>query len=84
MIRTELRKILNIIADKTQSDPNSSVTDSAVIRDSGLPESEARKYINELSGLELITVGIKVNGADFSMLRITMDGIQELQGQEDR
>lgn len=84
MIRTELRKILNTIADRTQSDTNSSVTDSVVIRDNGLPESEASKYIKELSGLGLITVGIKVSGAGFRMLSITKEGIQELQNQEDR
>lgn len=84
MIRTELRKILNIIADKTQSDSNSSVTDSAVIRDSGLSESEARRYINELASLGLLTAGIKIEGADFRMLSITKEGIQELQNQKER
>ncbi|MFY9965660.1 MAG: hypothetical protein WBL44_09020 [Nitrososphaeraceae archaeon] len=33
VIRDELRKILNIIADKTESNPSSSVIDSAVIRE---------------------------------------------------
>jgi predicted transcriptional regulator len=84
VIRDELRKILNIIADKTESNPSSSVIDSGVIRESGLPESEAQKYINELGALGLITVGIKVSGADFRILSITKEGIKELQNQEDR
>ena len=82
MIRNELQKILNIISDKTESNPSSGIMDSAVIGESGLPESEARKYINELAGLELITVGIKFSGADFRMN--TNKGIEELQNQEDR
>ena len=84
MIRNELQKILNIISDKTESNPSSGIMDSAVIGESGLPESEARKYINELAGLELITVGIKFSGANFRMLSITNKGIEELQNQEDR
>jgi hypothetical protein len=78
VVREELRRILNIIADKTQNNPSSVVTDSAVIRESGLPESEARKYVSEIASLNLFIEGIKVGGADFRMLCITKEGIQEL------
>jgi hypothetical protein len=78
LVREELRRKLNIIADKTQDNPSSVVTDSAVIRESGLPESEARKYTSEIASLNLIIQGIKVGGAHFRMLCITKEGIQEL------
>jgi hypothetical protein len=50
MLRPELRKILNIIADKAENNINKSLIDLAVIQEGGLSEFEARKYINELQG----------------------------------
>jgi hypothetical protein len=47
-------------------------------------QSQKHGNINELGALGLITVGIKVSGADFRMLSITKEGIKELQNQEDR
>lgn len=84
MLRNAARNVLTIVADKTESNPSSAVMDVTVIRETGLPDSEARKYINELVGLDLIRLGIKVSGADFRMLNITKEGIRELQNQEDR
>jgi hypothetical protein len=74
MIRPELRKILNIIADQSKNDVNKAVYDFKVIQESGLPASEAYNHIRELASLELITIGIKVSGADFRMLNITKKG----------
>jgi hypothetical protein len=56
MLRPELRKILNIIADKAENSINKSLIDLAVIQEGGLSEFEARKYINELQGRQLITI----------------------------
>jgi hypothetical protein len=55
-----------------------------VIRESGLPDAEARNHINELQTLELITVGIKVSGADYRIINITKKGVEALQDQEGR
>jgi hypothetical protein len=49
-LREAVRKILNIIADKTESSSSMSVMDTAVIRDSSLPVDEARKYLTRSRG----------------------------------
>lgn len=82
-----LEKILNIITDKTENSPSISVMDLAVIEASGLPESEARKYISELEGLQMITVGMKVNDAEkdgkqYGMLNLKTKGLEALQDQD--
>lgn len=64
MLRPELRKILNIIADKAENNINKSLIDLAVIQEGGLSEFEARKYINELQGRQLITIDPRVSGTD--------------------
>jgi hypothetical protein len=56
MTRPELRKILNIIADKAENSTGNSVVDLVIIRESELPESEARKYVKELEELRMITM----------------------------
>ncbi|HYZ59656.1 MAG TPA: hypothetical protein VE544_08360 [Nitrososphaeraceae archaeon] len=89
MIRTELRKILNIIVDKAENSTSKSVIDLAVIAESGLPESEARKYINELEGLQMITLGLRASGADiegkpYRLINLTTKGLEALQDQNER
>jgi hypothetical protein len=89
MVRPELRKILNIIADKAENNINKSVIDLAVIQDSGLPESEVRKYINELQGLHLIIIEPRPSGADiegkpYRLINMTTKGLEALQDQNER
>ncbi|MGC1132807.1 MAG: hypothetical protein WA941_08290 [Nitrososphaeraceae archaeon] len=89
MLSPELRNILNIIADKTENSTSKSVIDLAVIEESGLPESEARKYINELDGLQIITIDRRIGGADiegkpYRLINLKTEGIKDLQNQEER
>jgi hypothetical protein len=89
MVRPELRKILNIIADKAENNINKNVIDLAVIQDSGLLESEARKYINELQGLHLIIIEPRPSGADiegkpYRLINMTTKGLEALEDQNDR
>ena len=46
MIRNELQKILNIISDKTESNPSSGIMDSAVI---GERDFQSQKHGNTLT-----------------------------------
>jgi hypothetical protein len=68
-------KILNIVAEKTGRSLSKSVFDTAVIDDSGLPADEVYTYLSQLQGLGLITIGMKVSGADFRTINITKEGL---------
>jgi hypothetical protein len=69
------RKILDIIAEKSDRNPNTSVIDTAVIQASVLPTDELNTYLGQLEGLGLIKLGIKVSGADFRLINITKEGL---------
>jgi predicted nucleotide-binding protein len=73
------RKILRIIAEKANHTTSTSVMDTAVFRESGLPEEEVKDYLVQLDGLGYIKIGIMVSGADFRLLNMTMDGAKALQ-----
>jgi hypothetical protein len=89
MLRPELRKILNIIADKAENSTSKNVIDLAVIQENGLPESEVRKYLKELDGRQLITIGLKASGADiegkpYRLINLTTKGLEALEDQDER
>lgn len=67
--------ILKIIVEKSSRNPEVSVMDTAVIRESGLPTDEVNTYLGELQGLGLIKLSIKVSGAEFRLINITKDGL---------
>ncbi len=70
-------KILHIIAEKSARSPGRSVFDTAVINDSGLPPDEVYTYVNQLEGLGLIKIERKVAGADYRLINITKEGLDE-------
>jgi hypothetical protein len=89
MIRIELKKILNIIADKADNNTRNGIVDLIVIRESGLQESEARRYIKELEELNMITVEHKVKGADiegkpYRLINLRMEGLEELRDKDEK
>jgi len=69
------QRILNIIAEKSNRNPSTSVLDTDIIQASGLPANEVNTYFGQLEGLRLITLGIKVSGADFRLVNITPAGL---------
>jgi hypothetical protein len=79
----QLRDILNIIEDLSHNNTNASIKDIGVIEEArNLPEDEVRNYLDQLESLGLIIQEIRVSGADFRHLRITTEGINELQNQD--
>jgi hypothetical protein len=50
MIKSELRRILNIVADLTQNDVKKDVLETEIVSHSGLSDVEVRNHLNELSG----------------------------------
>ena len=54
MIRFELRRILDIVADLAHNDVNKGVLETEIISHSGLPDFNVRNHLNELGWLHLI------------------------------
>jgi hypothetical protein len=97
MIRIELKKILNIIADKADNNTRNGIVDLIVIRESGLQESEARRYIKELEELNMITVeelnmitvehkvkGTDIEGKPYRLINLRMEGLEELRDKDEK
>jgi hypothetical protein len=53
IIKPELRRILDIVADLSQNDVKKDVLETEIISRSGLPASEVRNYLGELEWLNL-------------------------------
>ena len=70
------RTILDIIAVLTGRTLSTSTMDAVVIDKSGLSAGEVRNYLSQLEGLGYITIGVKVSGADYRMINMTIDGLQ--------
>lgn len=77
-ITPQLRNILDIVADLSHYDTNTSVIDRAVIERAGLPSSQAMDSIRQLESMGLVNLQIKVSGADFRLMNITREGLKEL------
>jgi hypothetical protein len=72
-----LKKILRIIAKKSNFKTENSVSDSAIVEESGLPEEEAHRYITQLELIELINIGTRISGLTGRLISITDLGIKE-------
>ena len=71
------QKILDILAQKSNHNPGMSVFDTAIIKESSLPGEEVNTYLGQLHSLGLIILGRKAAGADYSLVNITGDGMNE-------
>lgn len=54
MIKSELSRILDIVADLSQKDVKKDVLESEIISHSGLSDLEVRNHLNELDWLHLV------------------------------
>jgi predicted transcriptional regulator len=54
MIKSEVRRILDIVADLSQNDVKKDVLETEIISHSGLPAVEVRNYLNDLQWLNLV------------------------------
>jgi hypothetical protein len=71
-------RILNIIAEKVNRSTGKYVTDKEIIKSSSpIPAEEVYIYLGELEGLGLILRGLQASGAEFRMLNITKEGLEE-------
>jgi len=77
-ITPELRRILYTISDLSHKNINTSVLDSAIHRETRLPNFELDKLLNELNSLGLIIIHQKPTGVNFRLVNLTSNGLQEL------
>jgi predicted transcriptional regulator len=83
MIKSELRRILNIIADLAQNNVKKDVLETEIISHSGLSDVEVRNYLNELEWLNLAKEALPRPGhADFRLWNVTQKGLQERSRQD--
>jgi len=69
------RKVLEVLAEKSNRNPGMSVFDTAIVQESGLPAHEVNTYLNQLEGLGLIILGMKAAGANYRLVNITGNGL---------
>jgi hypothetical protein len=80
-LRPGLRNILDTVAKKTIRSVSWSVTDTVIVQtcedNNNIPAEEAYSHLLQLEGLNLIKIGVKASGADFRMISITKEGLEE-------
>jgi predicted transcriptional regulator len=83
MIKSELRRILDIVADLSQNDVKKDVLETEIISHSGLPAVEVRNYLNELDWLNLVKEALpRPSHAEFRLWNVTEKGLQDRSRQE--
>jgi predicted transcriptional regulator len=83
MIKSEVRRILDIVADLSQNDVKKDVLETEIISKSGLPDVETRNYLNELEWLNLIKEALpRPSHADYRLWNLTEKGLQERSRQD--
>ena len=82
MIKSELRRILDIIADLSQKDVKKDVLETEIISHSGLSDLEVRNYLNELEWLYLVKEALpRPSHEEFRLWNVTEKGLQEISRQ---
>jgi hypothetical protein len=83
MIKPELRRILDIVADLSQNDVKKDVLETEIISHSGLPDVEVRNYLAELEWLNLAKEAQpRPSHAEYRLWNVTEKGLQERSRQD--
>ena len=83
MIKSEVRRILDIVADLSQNDIKKDVLETEIISHSGHPAVEVRNYLNELEWLKLVKEALpRPSHAEFRIWNVTEKGLQERSRQD--
>jgi len=83
MIKSEVRRILDIVADLSQNDVKKDVLETEIISHSGLSDVEVRKYLGELEWLNLAKEALpRPSHAEYRLWNVTEKGLQERSSQD--
>jgi hypothetical protein len=83
MIKTEVKRILDIVADLSQNHIKKDVLESEIISHSGLPGVEVRNHLNELEWLNLVKEALpRPSHAEFRLWNVTEKGLQDRSSQD--
>ena len=83
MIKSEVRRILDIVADLSQNDVKKDVLETEIISRSGLPNVEVKNYLGELEWLNLVKEALpRPSHAEFRLWNVTQKGLQERSRQD--
>ena len=78
MIKSELRRILDIVADLSQNDVKKDVLETEIISHSGLSDVETRNYLHDLEWLNLVKEALpRPSHAEFRLWNVTEKGLQD-------
>lgn len=78
-MRSELKKILDIVADLAENDVKKDVLETSIIARSGLPDVEVRNNLNDLEWLHLVKEALpRPSHTDLRLWSITEKGLQEV------
>jgi hypothetical protein len=84
MIKSELRGILDIVADLSQNDVKKDVLETEIISHSRLPASEVRNYLNDLQWLNLVKEALpRPSHAEYRLWNVTEKGLQDRRSRQD-
>jgi hypothetical protein len=84
MVKSEVRRILDIVADLSQNDVKKDVLESEIISHSGLSDVEVRNYLHELEWLNLVKESSlpRPSHAEFRLWNLTEKGLQDRSRQD--
>ena len=83
MIKSEVRRILDIISNLSQNDVKKDVLETEIISRSGLPDVEVRNYLGELEWLNLVKEALpRPSHAEYRLWNVTEKGLQDRTSQD--
>ncbi len=83
MIKSELRRTLDIVANLSQKDVKKDVLETEIISNSELTDLEVKSHLNELEWLHLVKEAVPTpNHEEFKLWNLTEKGLQELSRQD--
>jgi hypothetical protein len=83
MIKSELRRLLDIVANLSQKDVKKDVLENEIIAHSELTDLEVKNHLNELEWLHLVKEAVPTpNHEEFKLWNLTEEGLQEISRQD--
>jgi predicted transcriptional regulator len=79
MMKPEVKRILDIVAELSQNDVKKDVLETEIISHSGLPAVEVRNYLNELEWLKLVKESSlpRPSHAEYRLWNVTEKGLED-------